>query len=178
MRNRTIWGATLAAILSTGIVFASENSLSGETKSSTPFGGIPTIQNAPTADLANLFRRQGLFDSDKISSWKTYSFGMAVGGGRTTSGGLLVQHMQYRISKPLTLHMAVGLEHDPVGMAGFNTGGPRQANLTIPSIDLIYRPSESMVFAVHYSQIPRSNGGFGSQGWERGFDSYTGAPRW
>ncbi len=162
-----------------GIAAASENPITGTTTTSTTVPSYrPTIEGASTVDLMGLLQRQGIFDQERVTTWRTYSFGMAMGGGQTTSGGLLVQHMQYQLSKPLTLHVAVGLEHNPLGMAGMNIGGPQQANLTIPSVDLIYRPSDSFVFSFHYSQIP-SYGYDSAAWWEReAMSPYSYSPRW
>ncbi|HNZ39644.1 MAG TPA: hypothetical protein PK251_00570 [Candidatus Latescibacteria bacterium] len=120
----------------------------------------PTIAGAPTADLVSLMRRQGLFDSSKLTTWRSYSFGIASSGGTTTSAGLLLQHIQYQIATPLTLRMDVGLLHNPLGVAGFRNG-PQQASIVIPALDLVYRPTENMVLSVHYSQMPSNRYGYG-----------------
>jgi len=112
----------------------------------------PTLGGAPTADLSGLLQRQGLLDPNKLTTWRSYSFGVTTGGGHTSSGALLVQHMHYQLSKPLSLYMEVGLQHDPLGMAGVGNDGARQASLTIPSLELIYRPTDNVIFSVQYSQ--------------------------
>ena len=168
-------GFALALVMAACTASAAEDVVSGVSTAAPQLG--PTIDGAPTADLAGLFARQGLFDSPNLTTWRSYSFGMSMGGGRTTSGGLLVQHMQYQIAKQLTLHMAVGLEHDPLGMAGISAGGTQQANLTIPSLDLIYRPTESTVISFHYAQMSSGAGGFGAPWWEQSYDAF-GRPRW
>ena len=169
----------VTALFITGIAAASDNSITGNTPTSTMAPSYrPTIESAPTVDLMGLLQRQGIFDQNRVSTWRTYSFGMAMGGGQTTSGGLLVQHMQYQLSKPLTLHVALGLEHNPLGMAGMNIGGPQQASLTIPSVDLIYRPSDSFIFSFHYSQVP-SYGYDSGTWWEReAMSPYSYGSRW
>ena len=168
-----------AVLIVAGIATASENPITGTTTTSTTVPSYrPTIEGTSTVDLMGLLQRRGIFDQERVSTWRTYSFGMATGGGQAASGGLLVQHMQYQLSKPLTLHVAVGLEHNPLGMAGMNIGGPQQANLTIPSVDLIYRPSDSFVFSFHYSQMP-SYGYDSAAWWEREeMSPYSYGPRW
>lgn len=168
--KRILWGLGLIALASAGTALASDNPL---TTSSGVTDFRPTIQGAPTADLASLFQRQGLFDQSKITTWKTYSFGVTTGGGHTHSSGLLVQHLQYQISKPLTLHMSVGLEHNPLAMAGLNTG-PQQASIVIPSLDLIYRPTDNVFVTFHYSNAPAYNA---RPWWERDSFGY-GSSRW
>ena len=160
-----------------GIAAASENPITGTTTTSTAVPSYrPTIEGASTVDLMGLLQRQGIFDQERVTTWRTYSFGMAMGGGQTTSGGLLVQHMQYQLSKPLTLHVAVGLSII-TRQAGMNSVVP-EGDLTIPSVDLIYRPSDSFVFSFHYSQIP-SYGYDSAAWWEReAMSPYSYSPRW
>lgn len=161
------------------IAIAADNPITGTSTAATGIASYrPTIESAPTVDLMGLLKRQGVFDDNRLTTWRTYSFGIASGGGHTTSGGLLVQHMQYQLSKPLTLHVAVGLEHNPLGMAGMNIGGPQQANITIPSVDLIYRPTDSVIFSFHYSQMPTY--GYGSANWwdSEAVSPYSYRSRW
>jgi hypothetical protein len=158
------WSLASSLILACGISYAEQPTLG---MSRSPVG--PTIGGAPTADLVSLMRRQGLFDPSRLTTSRSYSFGISSGGGTTTSAGLLVQHIQYQISTPLTLRMDVGLLHNPLGLAGFRNG-PQQASLVIPAIDLIYRPRDNMVLSVHYSQMPsgrnRNPLGYDSFGYE------------
>lgn len=147
MRMRFIGLALTASLVAAGIASAT-----GLTEQS-PVG--PRITGAPTADLAGLVQSAGLFDTSRLTTWRSYSFGMSSGGGRVTSAGLLVQHLQYQISKPLTFHAEIGLLHNPLGMMGSKSvGGPQQASLVIPAMDLIYRPSNNMIYSIHYSQTP------------------------
>ncbi|HPU85735.1 MAG TPA: hypothetical protein PLE60_10420 [Candidatus Latescibacteria bacterium] len=149
------------AILTAGFLVLAAGAVPASGPFDTDAGGRgPTIAGAPTADLVSLMRRQGLFDSSRLTTWRSYSFGIASGGGTTTSAGLLLQHIQYQIATPLTLRMDVGLLHNPLGIAGFRNG-PQQASLVIPALDLVYRPTENMVLSVHYSQMPSSRYGYG-----------------
>jgi len=144
---RKMLGLVLTVVLFAGVAVASNNPFGQErTKAG------PTIEGAPTADLAGLLQRQGLFSPSRLQTWSSYSFGMSAGGGTTTSAGLLVQHLQYQISKPLTLYMELGLLHNPLSMAGSSVNGPSQASFVIPALDLIYRPTENMMLSVHFSQ--------------------------
>ena len=116
------------------------------------------LSTEPGEGLAGLLQGSGLFDASKLTTWRSYSFEMATGGGYTSSAGLLVQHMHYQFSRPLSLYMEVGLLHDPLGMAGISgANGPQKASIVIPNMDLVYRPTENMVFQLHFSQTTYGN---------------------
>jgi len=149
-RYRTVG---LAFVMMTGLAVAAEQP-TGRTDAAVG----PRVDGASTTGLTDLIVRQGLLDPARLTTWRSYSFGMTTGGSQTQSAGLLIQHLQYQISKPLTLYMEVGLLHNPLGMAGMRTGGPSQASLVIPAFDLTYRPREDMAFSIHFSQMPRSYG--------------------
>jgi hypothetical protein len=157
------WIAGLALVLMAGLASASDQS------DSRTYAAGPTIAGAPTADLASLIQRRGLLDPSKLTTWRTYSFGVSAGTYGTTSAGLLIQHIQYQLSEPLTLYMEVGLLHNPLGMAGLSNSGSQQASLVIPAVDLVYRPRENMTVSFHYSQMPSSvqryGYGFGTPWW-------------
>ena len=146
---RTLWGFALALGMAASLAMASEPF---PVQKNAQVG--PTIAGAPTADLAGLLQRQGLLNPAKLRTWRSYSFGIATDGRRTTSVGLLLQHLEYQISTPLTLYMEVGLLHNPLGMAGVSRFGPQQAQLVIPALDLIYRPQENLTVSFHFSQMP------------------------
>ena len=112
-----------------------------------------TVGTQPGQGLVGLLKDNGLFDPEKLTTWRSYSFEMATGGGQTTSAGLLVQHMHYQFSQPLSLYMEVGLLHDPLGAAGVTSSSMQQtASVVIPNLDLIYRPTENMTLQFHFSQ--------------------------
>jgi len=146
-----LWG--LALVMTTGLASASDQ-IGLQTNS---IG--PTVGGVPTADLAGLLQRQGLFDPARLTTWRSYSFGISTSKYGTSSAGLLIQHLQYQISKPLTLYMEVGLLHNPLGMVGVKNG-PQQASLVIPALDLIYRPKDNLTISFHYSQVPSSAYGY------------------
>ena len=158
LARAALLGIGLALTLAAPQAIAAASSPAQDTKpGATPSMALgPTLTGAPTADLRSLFQQQGLLDPNRLTTWRSYSFGFGTGGGRTTSGGLLVQHMHYQISKPLSLYMELGLQHNPLGMAGLSNSGSQQASLTIPRMELIYRPTENVVFSVLYSRRSRS----------------------
>lgn len=162
MRNQR-WMAGLALVLAMGVAGASDD------RDATSYTVGPTLTGAPTADLTKLMQRQGLLDPDKLTTWRSYSFGISTGAYGTTSAGLLVQHIQYQLAKPLTLYAEIGLLHNPLSVAGFNNG-PQNASLIIPSLGLIYRPRENVIVSFHYSQTPtsayRHGYGLGAPWWE------------
>jgi hypothetical protein len=149
-------------LLALAITAGAANTSDGLFANTTPKAVVRPIFDLPgssTTDLKGLLQSQGLFDSSRLESWQSYSFEMTSSGGRTSSAGLLIQHLKYQISRPLTLYMEVGVLHNPLGMAGMNMNGPQEASVTIPAFDLIYRPTDNMTFQFHFSQTPYSSYG-------------------
>ena len=156
------WIAALAVFASAAVVGAADDTGRPQTNVG------PTIAGAPSAGLSSLIQRQGLLDPSKLTMWGSYSFGISSGPSGATSMGMLVEHMKYQLSKPLTLYMEVGLLHNPLAAVGMRNG-PQQASLVIPALDLIYRPTDHTTISLHYSQMPSSayryGYGFGVPWW-------------
>ncbi len=99
---------------------------------------------------------QSLFSflgSDRFYMTHSYSMMYYTGGGYSGSLGMLTNTMNFRLADPLLLRVNMGVQHQPFG-------GPKEMNTTqfLHGAELIYRPTNNLMFNVGYSNNPYYSG--------------------
>lgn len=110
-----------------------------------------------------------LLDPGKFSMRQSYSTSMAYSGGESHSYGLYLNTLSYRLFKPLTFSMDLGL-YTPFHSTIKNYSSSAQTlgdmgSIVIPRISLDYRPTKNTHISIHYFNLndaSRAYGPFGS----------------
>jgi hypothetical protein len=96
-----------------------------------------------------------LVDPARFQMRQSVSFSAASGGGSSFSQSLYQNHLTWRLSDPLTLHLDLGIL-SPLASSGPATAGMQPGAYLIPSVGLQYRPTESLFFQLQYTSLPSS----------------------
>jgi hypothetical protein len=96
-----------------------------------------------------------LLNPNRFSMRQSYSVGFSSGSIGTSSAGLYLNTLSYRLADPLTLSADVGF-HTPfygTSSMGFSKGGfqdPRNgSSLVFPHVGLEYKPTENASISLH-----------------------------
>lgn len=103
--------------------------------------------------IDSIFGLLGL-NPDKFSMSHSYSLSFAAAGGKTFNQGLYLNSMKYRLSDPLTLHLQIGVQHQPFGNQVGNALAKNQAFISRAGME--YKPSENIKLQLEFSRQPAS----------------------
>lgn len=105
---------------------------------------------------------------NRFSMRQSYSVGMSSGSFGTSSAGLYLNTLSYRLADPLTLSADIGF-HTPFyssfggPTAGFQNPG-LGSSLVLPHVGLEYRPSEHTSISLHFFNGPDAARAYGYPG--------------
>ncbi|HKP94689.1 MAG TPA: hypothetical protein VJ385_02925 [Fibrobacteria bacterium] len=99
-----------------------------------------------------------LLNPNRFSMHQSYSVNFASGSYGSSSAGLYLNTLNYKLADPLTLSADVGF-HTPLYGTGYYARGGSQgpgfqdprlgSSLILPHVGLEYRPTESTTFSLH-----------------------------
>ncbi len=112
---------------------------------------MATALTAPK--LENLLGLAGL-DPNKFSMSHSYSLSFSSYGGNSFNQGLYLNTMQYQLFDPLTVHLQLGVAHQPFGNQ--LQGGSFKNELFISSAGFEYKPNRNLTLQLEYSRQPAS----------------------
>lgn len=110
-----------------------------------------------------------LLNPNRFSMRQSYSVGFASGSFGSSSAGLYLNTLSYRLADPLTLSADVGF-HTPLYSSGAFSGGPAgfqdprlNSSLVLPRIGLEYKPSENTSMSIQLFNGRDAHKAYGSQ---------------
>jgi len=102
-------------------------------------------------NFQSIFSVLGL-NPDNFSMSHSYTLSFTAFGGNSFNQGLYLNTMQYKFSELLSLHLQIGLQHQPFGNKVGNY--QLQNQMFISSAGLEYKPTDNLKFQVEFSQTP------------------------
>jgi hypothetical protein len=109
-----------------------------------------------------------LLDPEKFSMTQSYSTSMTYSGGESYSYGLYLNTLTYRLFKPLTFSIDLGIYtpfHSTVNTYSSSTQKLGEfGSLVIPRISLDYRPTKNTLISIHYFNLNDASKAYGPFG--------------
>ncbi|MEE9443108.1 MAG: hypothetical protein V3V99_10640 [candidate division Zixibacteria bacterium] len=94
-----------------------------------------------------------LFNLSRLNLSHSYSLSFFSGAGISGSQGLYHGTLTYRLSKPLTLTLGLGILHDPGSLIGGDRSTHNSA-LFLPSGYLDWKPSDNFRMSIGFETVP------------------------
>lgn len=120
------------------------------------------LENSTMGIGANRFdSRFSLLDPSRFSMNHSYSVSYMSYGGHGETIGLYMNSMKYSLSKSLSVDVTLAWLHQPSQVLWGDSRGTNDYGSILPSVRLLYQPSEKFKLLISYETVPGVYGGQG-----------------
>ncbi len=102
-----------------------------------------------------------LLDASRFSMKHSYSISYFSSGGRGETIGMYMNSMRYSLSKSLSVDVTLAWLHNPSQILWKDNRGTNNYGSILPSVSLLYQPSEKFRLLISYETVPGVYGGQG-----------------
>jgi hypothetical protein len=106
------------------------------------------INSTTPNNFGNMFSKFSLLDPSKIDMQQSISVSYQTDGKNSLMSNMYTNTIRYQISKPLSMKIHLGFEHQP---AGFSNVLESDQSHFLPGFELTYKPSKNFMFHFEYN---------------------------